>query len=57
MPHTHLHVLPIHGEQDLHLDRSAQSVDGAELAANGARLRAALRDLGATEVPPEDVPE
>ena len=27
VPHTHLHVLPIHGEQDLHLDRSAQSVE------------------------------
>ena len=32
VPHTHLHVLPITGEQDLHLDRSARSVDPAELA-------------------------
>jgi diadenosine tetraphosphate (Ap4A) HIT family hydrolase len=50
VPHTHLHVLPITGEQDLHLDRSARSVDPAELAANGERIRAALRDLGAPEV-------
>ncbi|HZP28365.1 MAG TPA: HIT family protein [Acidimicrobiia bacterium] len=47
VPHVHLHVLPITGEQDLHLDRSARSVDPAELAANGERIRAALRDLGA----------
>jgi diadenosine tetraphosphate (Ap4A) HIT family hydrolase len=50
VPHVHLHVLPITGEQDLHLDRSARSVDPAELAANGERLRAALRDLGADGV-------
>jgi histidine triad (HIT) family protein len=47
VPHTHLHVIPIHGEQDLHLDRSAPGVDPAELAANGERLRTALRELGA----------
>jgi histidine triad (HIT) family protein len=50
VPHVHLHVLPITGEQDLHLDRSARSVDPDDLAANGERLRAALRDLGADGV-------
>ena len=50
VPHVHLHVLPITGEQDLHLDRSARSVDPDDLATNGERLRAALRDLGADGV-------
>ncbi len=48
--HVHLHVLPINGEMDLHLDRSAPSVDPAELAANAERIRRALRDLGADGV-------
>jgi histidine triad (HIT) family protein len=50
VPHVHLHVLPIHGEQDLHLDRSARSVDPDDLARNAERLRAALRDLDAAGV-------
>ena len=50
VPHVHLHVLPIHGEQDLHLDRSARSVDPDDLARNAEKLRAALRDLGADGV-------
>jgi diadenosine tetraphosphate (Ap4A) HIT family hydrolase len=46
VPHCHLHVLPIWNESDLHLANSARSVDPAELAANAARLRDALNDLG-----------
>ena len=44
--HCHLHVLPIWGEDDLHLSRSARSVDPDRLAANAAAIRAALSDLG-----------
>jgi histidine triad (HIT) family protein len=50
VPHTHLHVMPIHaGESDLHLDR-AGTADAADLAANAEKIRAALRDAGATGV-------
>ena len=48
VPHTHLHVIPIHdGEADLHLDRARRSAPD-ELEANAAALRSALRDLGVT---------
>jgi histidine triad (HIT) family protein len=50
VPHVHLHVLPIHGEEDLHLDRSARSVDPDDLARNAEQLRTALRGLGADGV-------
>ena len=46
VPHCHLHVLPIWGEDDLHLSRSARSVDPDRLAANAAAIRAALSELG-----------
>jgi histidine triad (HIT) family protein len=50
VPHTHLHVMPIHsGEADLHLDR-AGSATPEELGTNAEKLRAALRDLGAAGV-------
>jgi histidine triad (HIT) family protein len=50
VPHVHLHVIPIvHGEADLHLDRStAASPD--QLGAEAEKIRAALRDLGADSV-------
>jgi diadenosine tetraphosphate (Ap4A) HIT family hydrolase len=47
--HTHLHVIPIHTEADLHLDRARQA-DPADLAAEAGRVRAALGDLGASGV-------
>ena len=48
VPHTHLHVMPIHsGEADLHLDRAGNATP-EELAANAEKVRAALRDLGHT---------
>jgi diadenosine tetraphosphate (Ap4A) HIT family hydrolase len=48
VPHTHLHVMPIHaGESDLHLDR-AGSASPDELDANAEKIRAALRDAGAS---------
>ena len=49
VPHTHLHVIPIGGEADLHLS-NARSVDPDELERNAAALRAALREQGADGV-------
>jgi histidine triad (HIT) family protein len=50
VPHTHLHVMPIHsGESDLHLDR-AGSADPVELETNAEKIRAALRDQNASGV-------
>ena len=50
VPHTHLHVIPIHGgEADLHLDRAGTATP-EELAAEADRLRAALRELEAEGV-------
>lgn len=50
VPHTHLHVMPIHtGESDLHLDRAGNATPD-ELATNAERIRAALRDAGAEGV-------
>ncbi len=46
VPHTHLHVMPIHaGESDLHLDRAGNAAP-EELAENAQRIRTALRDAG-----------
>ncbi|MSO78291.1 MAG: HIT family protein [Acidimicrobiia bacterium] len=43
VPHTHLHVMPIHaGESDLHLDR-AENASPEELETNAEKIRAALR--------------
>jgi histidine triad (HIT) family protein len=50
VPHTHLHVIPIRSEADLHLSNAARSVDPDELERHGASLRAALRDQGADGV-------
>ena len=46
VPHCHLHVLPIWGEDDLHLSRSARSVDPEQLAEAAAAIRKALSELG-----------
>ena len=46
VPHCHLHVLPIHDATDLHLSRSARSVDPEVLAANAQAIRDALSALG-----------
>jgi histidine triad (HIT) family protein len=50
VPHTHLHLIPIDSEADLHLSNAAPSVPPAELEANAAALRSALRADGATGV-------
>jgi diadenosine tetraphosphate (Ap4A) HIT family hydrolase len=50
VPHTHLHVIPIHeGENDLHLDL-ARHATPEELAHEADRLRGALRAQGAPGV-------
>jgi len=50
VPHTHLHLIPIRSEADLHLSNAATSVDSDELERHAAALRAALRDDGARGV-------
>jgi histidine triad (HIT) family protein len=44
--HCHLHVLPIADETDLHLSRSARSVEPEVLAGHADAIRTALRELG-----------
>ncbi len=43
--HCHLHVLPIWGEEDLHLSRSARSVEAETLVAAALQIRSALDGL------------
>ena len=49
VPHTHLHVIPIHAEADLRLDR-ARPATPDQLAHEAERIRAALVELGADGV-------
>lgn len=46
VPHCHLHVLPIWGEEDLHLSRSARHVEPETLVAAALQIGAALDELG-----------
>jgi len=46
VPHCHLHVLPIWGEDDLHLSRSARHVEPETLVAAALQIRSALDELG-----------
>ncbi len=50
VPHAHLHLIPIDSEADLHFSNAASSVAPAELDANAAALRSALRADGAAGV-------
>jgi histidine triad (HIT) family protein len=49
VPHTHLHVIPIRSEDDLHLG-NATNASPEQLAEAAGSLRAALRDQGASGV-------
>ncbi len=50
VPHTHLHVIPMHqGEADLHLDRGTTATP-EQLESEATRIRAALRALDADGV-------
>ena len=46
VPHCHVHVVQMNAATDLDFANAAESVPPDELAREGARLRAALRDLG-----------
>ena len=50
VPHVHLHVVPIDGMQDLDFDNADPGADPEALDAAADRLRATLRDAGATGV-------
>lgn len=50
VPHTHLHLIPMGSEADLHLSNAVPEVTPEELDRTAAALRAALRDAGAAEV-------
>ncbi|HHC08890.1 MAG TPA: HIT family protein [Actinobacteria bacterium] len=46
VPHTHLHVLPIHTEADLSFAKARPDTPAEELDAAQAAIRAALEELG-----------
>jgi len=46
VPHTHLHVLPIHTESDIDFKKARTDVPAEELADVAATLRAAVDALG-----------
>jgi len=50
VPHTHLHLIPMGREADLHLSNARASVPPEELEEQAAAIRAALVDQGATGV-------
>lgn len=50
VPHAHLHVIPIDRESDLSFANADPSPDAAALDEAAERIRAALRDLGCSEV-------
>jgi histidine triad (HIT) family protein len=50
VPHTHLHLIPMRDERDLHLSNAAGSVDPADLERHAAAIRVALAEVGATGV-------
>jgi histidine triad (HIT) family protein len=45
VPHTHLHVVPIRSEGDLHFERADTSASADDLDAAADRLRAALGEI------------
>jgi histidine triad (HIT) family protein len=53
VPHTHLHVIPMEGMQDLDFANADGSTTPDALGATAARLRAALHDRGAAGVADE----
>ena len=46
VPHTHLHVLPIHTESDIDFKKARTDVPAEELAEVAATLAAAVEALG-----------
>lgn len=50
VPHTHLHLIPMRSEADLHLSNASSSVTQEELEANAGAIRDELRRRGAAGV-------
>jgi histidine triad (HIT) family protein len=50
VPHTHVHVIPIDGMEDLNFANVNPDTPSEELDAAAGKIRAALRDAGATGV-------
>jgi histidine triad (HIT) family protein len=50
VPHLHIHVVPIHAEQDLNFANAARSVEPDALARAAERIRDQLRAAGASGV-------
>lgn len=50
VPHCHVHLVPIRSESDLDFAKADHSPDQVRLDADAERIRAALRDLGHSEV-------
>jgi histidine triad (HIT) family protein len=50
VPHTHLHLIPMASESDLHLANAKASVSPEELERNASAIRAALVEQGAAGV-------
>ena len=48
--HVHLHVTPIHELQDLNFANADPNPDPSEMDAAAEKIRAALRELGRSEV-------
>ncbi|YAL84357.1 HIT family protein [Dermacoccaceae bacterium W4C1] len=53
VPHLHLHVLPITGEQDISFANATAGQDQQILAGHADRLRSRLRELGHGDVVPD----
>ncbi len=53
VPHTHVHVIPIDGMEDLDFGRADAATPADAIDDTAARLRVALRDRDATGVPDE----
>lgn len=50
VPHTHLHLIPMRSEADLHLSNAATSVTPEDLEVNAGAIRDELRRRGAAGV-------
>lgn len=50
VPHTHLHVVPIRGVNDLDFSNADPNASGDEIEAAAARIRTELRTAGADSV-------
>jgi histidine triad (HIT) family protein len=50
VPHTHLHVVPIHGVHDLDFANADTAASGDDVEAAADKIRSALRDMGQAEV-------